>query len=35
MKLEVTQEAIQALKGVLDEKKETIKAIRVNIAGFG
>ncbi len=35
MKLEVSQEAVDALKAVLKEKEETTKSVRVNIAGFG
>jgi Fe-S cluster assembly iron-binding protein IscA len=35
MKLDVSQEAIAALKDVLAQKKETEKAVRVNISGFG
>lgn len=36
MKLNVTQEAIEALKDVLKKKNEdAVKAIRISMAGFG
>jgi Fe-S cluster assembly iron-binding protein IscA len=35
MKLEVSQEAIDALKDVLKEKNSDSKAVRVTVAGYG
>jgi hypothetical protein len=36
MKLNVTQEAIEALKGVLKKKNEDVaKVVRISMAGFG